>query len=268
VISVSYRVFLAGDVREKWDELIYRLKGCDLVIINGDILNLFPSLGSPLAGSVVYELDKNMTQRALLDFADYKQRTSDGSYFRDFLKTMFFGGEYYVKLVDTIEQRLEKGFSILKKDEKKIVIIPGNLDFPQIVRKYCALFDFEYLDNSRTLEFNGKFVSGVGGIPDISNPVNGEFKFFPYEKNRDEYFKEFSSGTEKSDLLVTHLGADFFMNDNNAQSLRERFQKGHARTLVLSSDDRPHKFAETIGKKKILWPGSFETDLSGIFLKI
>ena len=260
-------VFVASDVREKWDELTDRLTTSDLVILNGDILNLFPPLNRPLEGSIVYEITPDETQDAIKDFIAYKQGVSDGRYFKNYIEEMFFGGKYHKKLINIVGRRLEEGFSKLKRVNSRIAILPGNLDFPQIVHKYCTKFGLEYLDNGYKIEVGNKVIRGIGGIPIISNPVNGAFKMFPYEKTNKHYLEEFISKCQ-SDLLITHLGVNFFIKNQYAKTLRKVFLNGNASTIILASDDSPQTFEESMNNKRIIGPGSFYENLTGVNIRI
>ena len=173
----------------------------EFIILNGDMVNLFPKPPKPLQGSIAYEVAGSATASALNDFALYKSGRTEGKRFREFADALF-RGEYSQEARSRYKEDLQSG---LEMTNLPGVIVHGNLDFPDIVKSEAERYGFKYIDNE--VRYG---IGGVGGIPESSNPVGGKFKVFESETNDKIYKRMLNDMSKKCMLLVTHMSFAYY----------------------------------------------------------
>ncbi|MFQ6009777.1 MAG: hypothetical protein ACE5J7_01500 [Candidatus Aenigmatarchaeota archaeon] len=190
------RVFIACNNEGRWD-----FPEAELLILNGDLVNVFPKPPKPIHDSIAYRVAADETASALNDFGLYKSGRTEGKMFKEFMDGLF-RGEYSLEAKGLYREELKSG---LEKLQMPTILVHGNLDFPDIVKSEAEKHDVKYLD----CEVHDG-ICGIGGIPSSCNPVYGRFKVFEAERTDDEYIGILKGMEERCRLLVTHMPFDYY----------------------------------------------------------
>jgi hypothetical protein len=190
------KAFIACNNEGRWD-----FPQTELLILNGDLVNLLPKPPKKLEGSIAHGIASDEVVRALDDYKAYKGGKGDGMRFARFADELF-RGEYSQEARALYREALGRGLEDL---DPLVVIVHGNLDFPDIVRSQAERYGAKHIDADVCYG-----IGGLGGVPSSANPLDGKFRVFEAERDDAEYIRQISELERRCELLVTHMHYGYY----------------------------------------------------------
>jgi Icc-related predicted phosphoesterase len=193
------RAFIACNNEGKWN-----FPQTDLLILNGDLVNLLPKPPKKLEGSIAYRIAGEETGLALDDYKAYKGGKGDGMIFARFADELF-RGKYSQEARALYKEELDEG---LEQLQVPTLLVHGNLDFPDIVKSEADRFGARCIDTEVRYGTGG--IGGLGGVPRSANPLDGKCRIFEAEREDEEYLRLLRKLEKECTLLVTHMHYGYY----------------------------------------------------------